>query len=100
MDATIPDGWRGLSATRRDVLVLLVVDGPLTNRELHDTLDTGSRQTVYYALEELEADGLVESDGDGRPATWAVTDDGRELVQRAVVGQANQLRMGQSLRGP
>lgn len=96
MDTLIPDAWRELNATARDVLVLLAAGGPATGPEMHKRYgeEAVSYNTISNNLRWLTEDDYAEATGHGRRPTYALTEAGRDLVERAIVGQANQLRLG------
>ena len=64
--------------TRREILALLLDDPGITQSEIAD--DTGiSRSAAAWHLQRLDADGLIESDRDGRAVRYALTDEALEI---------------------
>ncbi|MDI3507065.1 MAG: hypothetical protein PWQ46_788 [Methanomicrobiaceae archaeon] len=63
---------------RREILTLLLDDPGITQSEIAD--DTGiSRSAAAWHLQRLDADGLIESDRDGRAVRYALTDEALEI---------------------
>ncbi|MCK9276955.1 MAG: winged helix-turn-helix transcriptional regulator [Methanoculleus sp.] len=62
------------NGTRQQILTLLLDDPSITQSEIAD--DTGiSRSAAAWHLQRLAADGLIESDRDGRTVRYALTDE-------------------------
>jgi DNA-binding PadR family transcriptional regulator len=83
----IPDRWKQLWSRRRDILLTLVVDGPMSGTELHDRIGgvDGRRadSEIYQDLTYLRDEGLVEmTSRDGRENDYAATGQGKVLVHR------------------
>jgi len=90
MDTVIEDGWRDLTACQRDVLVTLAIEGPLSTKQIHDRAraDVNGTTTTYRAVYALQDKGFVTVDGHGTDGGKqnTLTDEGRRLVGRVVVG--------------
>lgn len=96
MDTPIPDAWRELNATQRDILVLLAIDGGQTGGELNRLLGSTEpdSKVAYTNLEALRDAGLVERGehpDHERYHANDLTDDGRALVRAAVVETARRV---------
>ncbi|MCK8518078.1 winged helix-turn-helix transcriptional regulator [Methanoculleus sp. 7T] len=62
------------NSVRQQILTLLLDDPGITQSEIAD--DTGiSRSAAAWHLQRLAADGLIESDRDGRTVRYALTDE-------------------------
>ncbi|MFB6190742.1 MAG: PadR family transcriptional regulator [Candidatus Nanohaloarchaea archaeon] len=75
-----------LSNTNRLYTVLLLQSGPRHGYGLIDEIEeiTGERPStahIYPFLEELERNGLVEAEKEGRRKVYRLTEDGHEVVQ-------------------
>lgn len=94
MDATeqiIPDAWRDLNATQRDILYILATTGRQTATSINGALGRphAHPNTVTRNLDGLRAKGYVTSvDADDRPGTGQyhdLTDAGLDVIHDAPV---------------
>jgi len=88
--AEIDPDWRELSAAKRDILIELARDGPLTGQDLAERIDRHEKR-VYVHLPELRSRGLIGDDGDRNRHDNKLTVEGTALVNRAYVAPAREL---------
>jgi predicted ArsR family transcriptional regulator len=86
----IDSEWRDLSAAKRDILIMLARDGPLTGQGLAERIDRHEKR-VYIHLPELRNEGLIGDDGDRNRHDNRLTVEGKALVNRAYVAPAREL---------
>lgn len=99
-DTIVPQGWRDLNSTQRDILVALAQIGPANGVEINHALggtDT-TIGTINNNLGTLRGYGLVETtkavDGYGPEKTNGLSDAGVELIWDAVVRPGVRIQNG------
>jgi len=84
-DWLIAPEWRGLTAPKRDILIALAANGPLTGAELTRGIPDLHEKRVYKHLPDLRERELVKYHGQRNARKNNLTDAGEELLQRALI---------------
>jgi hypothetical protein len=90
-EQVIPDRWRALNKTKRDVLVALALHGPGNGNELHLRLNGGNLDrapATRKALQALADCGLITRTKTDAGKVNALTVDGVALVRRGILEPA------------
>jgi len=88
--AQIDPEWRELPAARRDILVVLAHDGPLTGQDLADRIRR-SRSRTQEHLRVLRGENLVATDGPRNGRDNKITTTGMALLHRAYIKPTRDL---------
>lgn len=96
MDPLIPQDWRQLTATQRDILTALANNPNATVSDISETIGhTPSFQTISRNLSTLRDKRFVKSetdDGDERKRRSELTEQGIIVVRMGVLQVADELQ--------
>jgi len=93
-DRVIDDDWRALTATQRDVLVVVGVIGPSSGAEIAAEIPDLHPNTVYPTLSTLREMGYIGTEHRGEETddkSNGLTDAGETLLDRACVTPAREI---------
>lgn len=100
MDTVIDPEWRDLKAIRRDILVVLALEGPANGVELDTKIGTGNEtaNTTQRNVQILADKGyLTHEQNPDNKREWvnSLTPKGERVVRRGLVDMADQVREGE-----